>query len=412
MKAGTVQLDLFPEHPTPSFPATDAEAQGETVTSLRAQLAAAHRARSELLRTLAHELRTPLTTVLGWAGLLRRGETTDEDRRRAADAVERNARALSARLETLLEHERVRTGQAAPPAAPLELRVVVDDVLRTAAFTAQAKRILVTGPAVGATAHVLGHADSLRQALWSLVHNALKHTSVGGRVTVELHAEEGWAELRVADTGPGLDEDGRTAVLRAAQESAHRRPRDSGFGLSVTRELVELHGGTLHLRSPGVGRGCTFILRFPLLLDATPPRPSAATSWLEAPLEGVTVLLVDDDPTARDVLAAILEECGARVISAGSTGEALEALAHADPDVLISDISMPGEDGYALIRKVRALSLPPARRIPAAAVTALGELEDRVRALSEGYQIHLAKPVEPQKLARVIAQLAGRNAQA
>jgi CheY-like chemotaxis protein/two-component sensor histidine kinase len=380
--------------------------------------------KDEFLATLSHELRTPLNAILGWSQILNRQTQASEDARQGLQAIERNTRAQAKMIEDLLDMSRISAGKIRLDVHRLVLGDVVSQALESVRPSAEVKgvRLLtVIDPNAGPVA---GDAGRLQQVVWNLLTNAIKFTPRGGRVQVVLERVNSHLELIVTDSGVGIEPEFLPHVFerfRQADASTTRHYRGLGLGLSIVKQLVELHGGSVRVKSSGQGQGSTFTLMLPLA-PATVPRsndpaekrrhPSVAQGELlqYAPpnLDGITVLVVDDDPDARDILARILRGGGASVITASSAAEALEILRAAKPALLISDIGMPGEDGYDLIRAVRALTAEDCGRVPAVALTAFARSEDRQRALLAGYQLHVAKPVEPSELLTVCASLVGR----
>jgi PAS domain S-box-containing protein len=384
----------------------------------------ANRAKDEFLATLSHELRTPLTSILGWARLLS-GENFDPKMmRRALETIERNARAQTQLIDDLLDVSRIITGKLRLSVRPLELASIIESAVDSIRPAAEAKKIgvrLLTDPSVSP---VLGDPDRLQQVIWNLLSNAVKFTPEEGSVEVRLGRSGNYAEIAIRDTGQGINPEFLPYVFdrfRQANGAITRTHGGLGLGLSIVRHLVELHGGAIRAESAGQGRGSTFILRLPLLVNEsrrqtqTSSDTDANASARRLPfegctsLEGLSVLVVDDDEDTRRLLSTLLEGCGAKVSLASSASEALEAFQRSVPDVLLSDIGMPNEDGYELIRRIRALSPGEGGRTPAAALTAYAGSENRARAIEAGYQLHIPKPIEPSELTNVVARLAGRN---
>jgi PAS domain S-box-containing protein len=387
----------------------------------RAEAEAANRAKDEFLATLSHELRTPLNAMLGWAQLLRTGRLDPDAVRRAVDVIERNTKTQAQLIEDLLDVSRIITGKLNLALRPVSLAAVVESALDAVRGAAEAKDIGLR--TIGATAvpPIEGDPDRLQQVVWNLLSNAIKFTPRGGRVDVTLEAREATVVLRVQDTGKGIPAHFLPFIFdrfRQADSTSTRAHGGLGLGLAIVRHLVELHGGTVRARSEGENRGATFTVELPVLGAAADegavPRPVGAFKGAGGgdglpALDGTHVLVVDDEPDARDVLVALFAQCGAVVAAAGSAADALRAVADHRPDVLVSDVAMPGADGYDLIREVRAL--PPERggQVPAVALTAYARSEDRDRALAAGFHAHVPKPVEPARLARLVAGLAGRG---
>ncbi|HUF94302.1 MAG TPA: ATP-binding protein [Candidatus Limnocylindria bacterium] len=377
--------------------------------SARADAETASRAKDEFLATLSHELRTPLNAMLGWLWWIRQGKLEPDRHARAMDTIDRNCKALAQRIEDLLDVSRIITGKLRLAITPVALAPIVEaavDVVRPAA-DAKAIDLVVS---LGDVPAVAGDADRLQQIMWNLLSNAIKFTPDKGRVDVRLAEGEHGAVVTVADTGRGITADVLPHIFeRFRQSDTTATTPGLGLGLSIVRHLVETHGGTIEAASAGAGQGATFVVTLPLGggLAETPAKPAPAAG--AASLLGLRVLIVDDDRDTRRLLAATLGDMGAVVSTVGSTREAMESFVRDTPDVIVSDIRLPGEDGYAFIRKVRAL--PPERggRTPAVAVTAYPRAEDRVRALEAGFQMHVAKPVPPHELAAVVAAVAGRT---
>jgi PAS domain S-box-containing protein len=375
----------------------------------------ANRAKDEFLATVSHELRTPLNAMLGWTQLLRIGQLSEDARRRAFDSIERNMRVQVQLIEDLLDVSRIITGKLRLSIEPVRLPEVIGaavDAIRPAAAAKQIDVLLALDPVGGA---ISGDPDRIQQILWNLLSNGIKFTPAGGRVTVRLERVDPFVEVSISDTGSGIPKEFLPHVFdrfRQADSTATRTQGGLGLGLAIVRHLTELHGGTVRAESPGEGRGATFTVQFPVRAIAAPeadpalvpPRPGSPGSGAPEPsLAGVRVLVVDDEPDARELIQTVLAHYGAEVTTAASVEEALLALVGSVPNVLVSDVGMPGEDGYALIRQVRALETDRGLRIPAVALTAYARVEDRHRALRAGFARHLAKPVEPLELVSVIS---------
>ena len=373
----------------------------------------ANQAKDEFLATLSHELRSPLSAILGWARILRREDIDPETTDRALDSIERNVRAQTQLIDDLLDVSRIVSGRLRLDIQTVELAPIIAtcvDSIRPAA----AKKGVALDAVLDFQAFVSGDTERLQQVVWNLVSNAVKFTPKGGRVQIRLHRTESIAEVRVSDTGQGIAPEMLPHVfdrLWQADSSTTRRHGGLGLGLAIARALVELHGGSIRAESPGLGKGATFTIRLPVALvpvqpEQTPPPVSVAAPGT-AGLNGIRILVVEDESDNRDVLDRVLTGRGAEVRAASSTDEALETLAGWVPDVLISDIAMPGADGYELIRRVRALPPDRGARVPAVALTAYVRSDDRRRALAAGFQTHVGKPVDPDELVLVITGLAG-----
>jgi PAS domain S-box-containing protein len=379
----------------------------------------ASRMKDEFLATLSHEIRTPLNAILGWATVLRSGRSTADGVTQGLEVIERNARLQAQMIEDLLDMSRIISGKLRLDVQ----RINLADVIRTAAETvepaAAAKDIrlqLVLDPLSGP---VSGDPNRLQQVFWNLLSNAIKFTRRGGRVQVLLERINSHLEVSVIDTGEGIDPAFLPHIFdrfRQADASTTRRHGGLGLGLAIVKQLVELHGGTIRAKSPGKNMGATFIAALPLTVvhpEAEPmparrhptaePVAMALDSWPQ--IAGVRVLIVDDEPDARALLRRLFEERDAVVITASSVAEAMTALQAHRPDVIVSDVGMPGQDGYELIRRIRALPPESGGRTPAIALTAYARAEDRVRAVAAGFQHHLSKPVEPVELIVVAASM-------
>jgi PAS domain S-box-containing protein len=380
----------------------------------------ANRVKDEFLATLSHELRTPLTSILGWARTLRVRKLDEAMSTRALEAIERNARAQAQLVDDLLDVSRIITGKLRLEVQPVELHPVVEAALDAVSPAADAKNIqldLDVDPDAGV---IVGDANRLQQIVWNLLSNAVKFTPAGGSVAVAVRGVGSEVEIVVRDSGRGIDAGFLPYIFdrfRQADSGTTRTHGGLGLGLAIVRHLAEMHGGSVAATSPGKGQGATFTVRLPRA-SATPraverrgdPATASAAAADSAPvrLDGTRVLVVDDEPDTRELVGVVLEQCGAKVATASSVHEALGVLSWFDADVLVADIAMPLEDGHALIRKVRELG-PGRAHLPAVALTAHARSEDRERALASGFQVHLAKPVSPETLTQVVADLARRR---
>jgi PAS domain S-box-containing protein len=383
----------------------------------------ANRLKDEFLATVSHELRTPLTSILGWANLLRAARLDEESTQRALETIERNAKNQKQIIEDLLDVSRIITGKLRLEIRPVELASLLETAVESVRPTAEAKgvrlqKILDTG-----VSPISGDPERLQQIIWNLLSNAIKFTPRGGRVQVRLERIDSHIEIAVSDTGPGISAEFLPFVFdrfRQADSTTTRIHGGLGLGLAIVRHLVELHGGTVKADSAGDGLGSTFTVTLPLMplshQAAIEERTQTAAAVpgplsFECPekLEGLKILAVDDEVDTRELLREVLTQCGASVTTAGSSQEALEEFERSRPDVLISDIGMPNEDGYELIRKIRQLPAASGGTIPAIALTAYARAEDRLRILREGYQMHVPKPVELVELVTVIASLVQRS---
>ncbi len=385
----------------------------------RAEAERANRMKDEFLATLSHELRTPMTAILGWARILHTTTQDSEDLARGLEIIERNARTQSQIIEDLLDMSRIISGKVRLDVQQVDLHDVIESALTTVRPAADAKDIrlqAVLDPNIGM---VKGDSSRLQQVVWNLLSNAIKFTPRGGRVQVSLERINSHVEITVSDTGQGIATEFLPYVFerfRQADSSSTRRHGGLGLGLAIVKQLVELHGGSVHAHSAGEGQGSTFVLHLPLSVVHAPrtddevhprvARPSGAAID-EFSLQGVKVLVVDDEPDARDLIGRLLEDRGAEVLRASSAEEALDVLIGFGPSVIVSDIGMPNVDGYDLIRRVRARPMAEGGAIPAIALTAFARSQDRTRSLLAGYQLHVAKPVEPAELLASVATLAG-----
>jgi PAS domain S-box-containing protein len=369
------------------------------------QLSAANRAKEDFLATLSHELRTPLNAMLGWTRLLRMGKLDAPARTRALDTIERNAHLQEQLITDILDVSRMVTGRLRLGLRPMELEPIVDAAVDALRPAAEAKGIDLSCSITGAGT-VMGDPDRLQQVLWNLLANAIKFTASGGRVSVSLARVGPNAVVTVADTGEGIPSTLLPFIFdRFTQgDVSVTRPHGGlGLGLSIVRHIVELHGGQVSATSAGPGSGASFAVHLPLRAVQRQIEPFESP---ETPLYGLKVLVVDDDADTRELVSTALMHSGARTAAAGSAREALELMPRFQPDVLVSDIAMPGEDGLALIRRVRALGGKGVGDVPAVALTGLSGEEVRGRALTAGYQQFVPKPVEPEKLTAVVRTLA------
>lgn len=381
----------------------------------RAQAEEANRAKDEFLAIVSHELRTPLSAMLGWSRMLATGKLDPETVKRGIEAIERNARAQTQLIGDLLDISRITTGKLHLNARPLKLDPIITGVLDAMSPAAQAKQISLQMKLAEDAGLISGDPDRLQQIVWNILSNAIKFTPAGGRVEVAVSRVGTCVQISVSDTGQGISAEFLPHVFerfRQADSSTTRKFGGLGLGLSIVRHLVELHGGLIQVQSDGEGKGATFTAMFPLLtpLEQTHREAGEAVASEtgggdDASLNGLRVLLVDDDSDSRAVIAEMLLQFGAEVLAVGSVPEALQALELWDPDVLLSDIEMPNEDGYSLLQKVRGMHSRDGGLIPAAALTAYGRPQDRVRAIKAGYQMYLPKPVDSHELAAVVASL-------
>lgn len=388
-------------------------------STARASAEESNRLKDEFLATVSHELRTPLTAILGWSRMLEGGTLPAEMAARAIETIKRNAKAQAQIIDDILDVSRIITGNLYLELQPIELAPVLDAAINVVRPTAEAKGIQIEVNFLPEPASVPGDSNRLQQVFWNLLANAVKFTPAGGRVTVQLRRSSSEVEIEVTDSGQGITPEFLPFVFdrfRQADSTSTRQHGGLGLGLAIARHLIEIHGGSIEARSGGAGQGATFIVRLPLagsIVDAE--LSPAAQDRIEAEqekerlrtqqiLSGLCVLIVDDDEDTLELLSAALKQRSASVTAVSSAAAALESIKVHRPDVLISDIAMPGEDGYELIRKVLALEVVPG--IPAIAITAYAKEEDKARALAAGYQRYLSKPVELGEFIATVAELA------
>jgi CheY-like chemotaxis protein len=360
-----------------------------------------------------------MSAILGWSQMLRTTEMEPDERLKGLEVIERNARVQTRIIEDLLDVSRIVSGKIRLDVQQVNLMEVIESAIATIRPAADAKGIRLQTMLDPRVAPVRGDASRLQQIVWNLVSNAIKFTDKGGRVQIALERVNSHVELTVSDTGQGIKPEFLPHLFerfRQADSSTTRRHAGLGLGLSIVKQLVELHGGSVRVKSPGEGKGSTFIVALPLMVlhgEETPesrPHPRLPTAPIpdehQPSLKGLKLLVVDDEPDARDLVARILGHRGAMVTCAASAAEAITAFQTQTPDVLISDIGMPDEDGYELIRKIREIERTRGTHIQAVALTAFARSEDRTRAMLAGYQAHIAKPVEPAELIATVASVA------
>jgi PAS domain S-box-containing protein len=380
------------------------------------------RIKEEFLATVSHELRTPLNAILGWARIVRSGKLNEEERVKAIETIERNARAQAQLIDDLLDVSRIITGKLRMDVRPIDPNGFIEAAIDAVSPAAEAKGVRVQKIMDTGNVSVPGDPTRLQQVIWNLLSNAIKFTPRGGHVQVRMERVDSHLQIIVADNGQGIPEEFLPYVFdrfRQVDQSTTRHQGGLGLGLALVRHLVELHGGSVAVSSPGLGQGSTFTVVLPVVpiyrVDPEGQRVYATAKNLlsavedAARLDGLKILVVDDEPDTRELLKASLRECGAEVSVAGSTREAITSLGSAIPDVLITDIGMPDEDGYDLIRLVRTLPPESGGKVPAIALTAYARVEDRLKALRAGFQMHVPKPVELAELVTVVASVAGRN---
>ena len=391
---------------------------------IRAEAEAANRAKDEFLSILSHELRTPLNAILGWSAMLRQRTLSQDKVLRALETIERNAKSQAQLIEDILDISRIITGKLRLQVRPVNLVPVIESAIESVRLAAEAKSIRLQSRIDAQAGLLLGDANRLQQVVWNLLSNALKFTPKDGRVEIRLQRVYSHAEITVSDTGPGISSDFLPFVFdrfRQHDSTTTRSYGGLGLGLAIVRQLVELHGGTVTVVSPGIGQGTTFTVTLPgIIIPQLPSDPEPLNSIVEAKgkveasptLEGLQILVVDDEADALELLNTILQNNGAEVIAVASVKQALtiiETATDRSPDVLVSDIGMPDEDGYSLIRKLRQLEAQRGGKLPAIALTAYAGSDDRRQALLAGFQMHLTKPVDAAELVAVVASLTGRT---
>jgi PAS domain S-box-containing protein len=380
------------------------------------------RLKDEFLATVSHELRTPLTAILGWAHLLRTSGFNGDSMFKALETIERNARSQSQLIDDLLDVSRIITGKLRMDIRPVDPNSFIEAAIEAVSPAAEAKGVLLQRIMDTGVVSVAGDPVRLQQVVWNLLSNAIKFTPKGGRVKIWLERVNSHIEIGVSDSGSGIEPEFLPYVFdrfRQADGRSTRQHGGLGLGLAIARHLVELHGGTVRAESAGKEQGATFTVLLPVapvyqsIGQGERVHPAARDTLpnYECPdrLDGLKVLIVDDEPDTREMLKIGLAQCGAEVKVTGSVAEALEALVTDVPDLLISDIGMPDEDGYELIRRVRELPVECGRKVPAIALTAYARVEDRMQALRAGYQMHVPKPVELAELVAVAASLVRRD---
>jgi PAS domain S-box-containing protein len=389
----------------------------------RADAVAANRLKDDFLATLSHELRTPLNAIVGYTRMLRTGVFDESRRQHALEVVERNAAALTKMVEDVLDVSRIVAGKIRLNVQRVNVAAVLEEAIVTVRPAADARGVAVQATLDADAGAVAGDPERLQQVFWNLLSNAVKFTPRDGRVQIRLARTDSHLEVVVSDTGIGIPAEFLPHVFDRFRQADSRFSREHGglgLGLAIARELVHLHGGTIEAASEGAGKGATFRVTLPLMAgqgraerDARglgAVRPTANAAGDAARLDGVRVLVVDDDRDATNLVRQVLEEAGAAVSVAESAATALSLLQRQPADVLLTDIGMPDVDGFALIAQVRASADGAIRDVPAAALTAYARPEDRVRALKSGFQMHLAKPIDPEELVAAVAALAGRAA--
>ena len=387
----------------------------------------ANRLRDEFLATVSHELRTPLNAITGWSSMLLSKTLDEKDTQMAIETINRNARAQAQIIEDILDVSRIITGKLRLDVQLIDPGIIIESAIKSARPAAEAKSIRLQMTLDPHAGPVSGDPNRLQQVVWNLVSNAIKFTPKNGRVQMRLERINSHVEITVSDSGQGISTEFLPYVFerfRQSDSTTSRRHGGLGLGLSIVRQLVEMHGGTVSVASPGEGQGATFVVTLPIAVvhsqtfggktdgekteKRVHPKTGEHTMGFDCPpqLKGLRILCVDDEKDSRDLLIAVLNQCDAETIAVSTAAEALTAFEEFKPHILVSDIGMPDEDGYELIRKIRGKEKAEnLKRIPAVALTAYARVEDRLKALSSGFQMHIPKPVEPAELAAVVASL-------
>lgn len=390
--------------------------KSETAARMKAE--AASRAKDEFLAMISHEIRSPINAILGWSQLLEQGNLDEVSVKRATATISRNARAQVQLLSDLLDISRVITGKLKLNTRPVDVRISLDAAIESVRSAADAKSISIAVSQKDKQAVVTADADRLQQVFWNLLANAVKFTPTDGTISVVVKRSGSGVAIQVKDGGIGIKREFLPYVFdrfSQADASSTREHGGLGLGLAIVRHLVELHGGLVHAASEGENKGATFTVTLPIRALKEAPSPEIADLNLEGltefaqqfTLNGLKILVVDDEPEARELLATMLQLRGAEVQTCGSAAESLPVIEEWEPSVVVSDISMPIEDGYSLIKKIRRM--PNAQKLPAVALTAYARPQDRMRALAAGFNMHVSKPVEAGELVMVIASLCDRR---
>ncbi len=394
----------------------------ETERSARVHAEHTSEMKDEFLANLSHELRTPLSAIIGWAQVLRHGRRSEADLTKGLDTIERNARVQAQLIEDLLDMSRITSGKVRLDIQHVAPTSFIEAAIESVQPDADAKNIRIEKMLDSMAGPVAADPNRMQQVIWNLLSNAIKFTPRGGKVQVLLERVNSHIEISVADTGIGIKRDFLAHVFerfRQADASTTRRYGGLGLGLSIVKQLVELHGGTVRAQSPGENSGSTFAVHLPVtavrrsanneerLRPTT--EPDVSPDFKSVDLSGIKILVVDGEPDGRELLKRILSGCDANVLMAATAAEALLLVEKERPDVLISDIGMPDMDGIELLRQVRALGPEKGSTLPAIALTAFARSEDRTRALHAGFRAHISKPVEPAELVATVASIAGRT---
>ncbi len=382
----------------------------------RAEAEAANRSKDEFLAMVSHELRTPLNAITGWTTMLLSGALDAMRTRRAYETIDRNARAQAQLIDDLLDIGRITSGRLRLNESSVDVAAVAEMALESVRVTADNRGVVIDSRIDVESGQITGDAQRIQQVIWNLLSNAIKFTPKGGRVTLSVSRQPEQIVIQVNDTGQGISPEFLPRVFerfKQADNSTTRARGGLGLGLAIVRHLAELHGGTIQADSEGLGKGATFTVCLPVDVRNRAPRPDGVVqSRNPAPLdrpreiEGLRVLVVDDEPDARELIRTLLESCNIQVTTAGSAAEAMDVVKRSSLDVVLSDVAMPEEDGLSFIRRVRSLSREEGGRTPAVALTAYARLEDRTRALRAGFNAHVAKPVDPNELLAVLSSFA------
>ena len=378
----------------------------------RAEAERTNQLKDDFLATLSHELRTPLSAIRGWAQVLRRGTRDQADLNRGLQSIERNARAQAQLIEDLLDMNRITSDKVLLDLQPLAPASVIASAIETLRPAADAKHIAIHSSIASDAGTIMGDPGRIQQVIWNLLSNALKFTPQGGRVDIGVRREASRLAITVADNGVGIKQDFLPHVFdrfRQADASTTRRHGGLGLGLAIVKHLVEQHGGTVTASSAGDMQGASFTVRLPQGTSTAAARQANDAPSASPDLRGVRVLLVDDEADARELTERILRDNHAEVHSAGSVAQALQLLEQVRPHVLVSDIGMPDADGFDLLAQIRAHASPDAARLPALALTAFAQPQDRQRALASGFQSWVSKPLDPAELLAAVAQLAAAH---
>jgi signal transduction histidine kinase/FixJ family two-component response regulator len=384
--------------------------------SAETEMRAASKVKDEFLATLSHELRSPLNVIMGYAALIRDGQLNPESTKEAIEAIYRSSESQNQLIGELLDISRIVSGKFELEKKPVQLATIVQNAVNNVRLSAEAKNITLTLRIAPGPICVLGDSTRLQQILWNLCTNAVKFTPSKGRIDIVVDHVDDEVEISVSDSGQGIDPEFLPYVFRPFYQqdsSVSRQHSGLGLGLAIVRHLVEMHGGTVAAKSAGQGQGSTFTVRMPAHQPAMSLKfeahPSISSLFNALPLRGLKILVVDDEPSTRHLFWRVLKFSGADVSAVGSVAEAMKALEKSIPHALISDIGMPGEDGFSLIEKVRKLERERGVHIPAAALTAYAREDEREHAIEAGYEIHISKPVLPSRLIEAVVALVGTN---